>query len=116
MCPDTVCIQAERFHDPLLTYEDEDLAWLFGLFVAELTVDNWLPNPWFYLRPVDFAWAVDIIRRAAVECKEREIRRPKLYESLRSTTRGIQFACVKLIVSPPQRARHCPSAGAALRN
>jgi hypothetical protein len=31
---------------------------------------------------MDFAWAVDIIRRAAVECKEREIRRPKLYESL----------------------------------
>ena len=86
---------------------------------------------------MDFAWAVDIIRRAAVECKEREIRRPKLYESLdfleqqldeksiwlvrryrrelrwdrrdnrqkeelreilRVTTRGIQFACVKVIV------------------
>ena len=31
---------------------------------------------------MDFAWAIDIIRRAAVECKEREIRRPKLYESL----------------------------------
>jgi len=79
----------------------------------------------------------DIIRRAAVECKEREIRRPKLYEALdflekqldekstwlvrryrrelrwdrrtyqekeelrdilRATTRGIQFACVKVIV------------------
>ena len=135
--PDNVGIQAERFQDPLLIYEDEDLARIFGLFVAELAVDNWLPNPWFYLRPMDFAWAVDIIRRAAVECKEREIRRPKLYESLdflekqldeksrwlvrryrrelrwdrrdnrqkeelreilRVTTRGIQFACVKLIV------------------
>ena len=90
------------------------------------------------LSPSDgFCLAVDIIRRAAVECKEREIRRPKLYESLdflekqldekstwlvrryrrellwdrrtyqeqeelreilRVTTRGIQFACVKLIV------------------
>ena len=137
MCPDNVGIEVERFHDPLLTYEDEDLARLFGLFVAELAVDNWLPNPWYYLRPMDFAWAVDIIRRAAVECKEREIRRPKLYESLdflekqldekstwlvrryrrelrwdrrnnqekeelreilRVTTRGIQFACVKVIV------------------
>jgi len=55
---------------------------LFGLFVAEIAVDNWLPTPWYYIRPMDFAWAVDIIRRAAVECKEREIRRPKLYESL----------------------------------
>ena len=137
MCPDNVGIEVEHFHDPLLTYEDDDLARLFGLFVAEIAVDNWLPNPWYYIRPMDFAWAVDIIRRAAVECKEREIRRPKLYESLdflekqldeksrwlvrryrrelrwdrrtneeqeelreilRATTRGIQFACVKVIV------------------
>ena len=79
---DNVGVQVERFYDPLLICEDEDLARRFGLFVAELAVDNWLPDPWFYLRPMDFAWAVDIIRRAAVECKEREIRRPKLYESL----------------------------------
>ena len=38
-------IEVERFYDPLLTYEDEDLARLFGLFVAELAVDNWLPDP-----------------------------------------------------------------------
>ena len=126
-----------EFQGSAFAYEDEDLARLFGLFVAKLAVDNWLPDPWYYLRPMDFAWAVDIIRRAAVECKEREIRRPKLYESLdflekqldekstwlvrryrrelrwdrrnnqekeelreilRVTTRGIQFACVKLIV------------------
>ena len=31
---------------------------------------------------MDFAWAVDILRRAAEECKTREIRRPKLYEAL----------------------------------
>jgi hypothetical protein len=137
LCPDNVGIEVERFHDPLLTYEDDDLARLFGLFVAEIAVDNWLPTPWYYIRPMDFAWAIDIIRRAAVECKEREIRRPKLYESLdflekqldekstwlvrryrrelrwdrrtyqekeelreilRVTTRGIQFACVKVIV------------------
>ena len=137
MCPDNVLIEVEHFHDPLLTYEDDDVARLFGLFVAELAVENSLPNPWFYLRPMDFAWAVDIIRRGAVDCKEREIRRAKLYESLdflekqleekstwlvrryrrelrwdrrtyqekeelreilRVTTRGIQFACVKVIV------------------
>src|SRR4030095_7308116 len=82
MCPDNVSIEVEHFHDPLLTYEDHDLARLFGLFVAEIAVDNWLPNPWYYIRPMDFAWAVDIIRRAAGEGKEREIRRPKLYKSL----------------------------------
>ena len=82
LCPDKVRIEVEHFHDSLLTYEDDDLVRLFGLFVAEIAVDNWLPTPWYYIRPMDFAWAVDIIRRAAVECKEREIRRPKLYESL----------------------------------
>ena len=54
MCPDNVRIEVEHFHDPLLTYEDEDLARLFGLFVAEIAVDNWLPDPWYYLRPMDF--------------------------------------------------------------
>jgi len=57
-CPDNISIEVERFYDPLLVYEDENLARLFGLFVAELAVDNWLPDPWYYLRPMDFAWAV----------------------------------------------------------
>jgi hypothetical protein len=86
---------------------------------------------------MDFAWAVDILRRAAVECMEREIRLAKLYEALdflerelavkqkwlvrryrkalrgdrrnwreqrelrdelRVATRGIQQACVTLLV------------------
>jgi hypothetical protein len=84
---------------------------------------------------MDFAWAVDILRRAAVECMDREIRRSKLYEALdflereidrkwlvrryrnalrgdrrtwreqnelrevlRVATRGIQQACVVLVV------------------
>jgi len=34
MCPDNVRIEVEHFHDPLLTYEDDDLARLFGLFAA----------------------------------------------------------------------------------
>ena len=41
LCPDNVGIEVERFHDPLV-YEDQDLARLFGLFVAEIAVDNWL--------------------------------------------------------------------------
>jgi hypothetical protein len=28
----------------LLTYEDQDLARRFGLIVAEIAVDNWLPD------------------------------------------------------------------------
>jgi len=34
---------------------------------------------------MDFAWAVDILRRAAVECMERELR-----DELRVATLGIQ--------------------------
>jgi hypothetical protein len=32
--------------------------------------------------PMNIGWAVDILRRAADECKTRVIRRPKLYEAL----------------------------------
>lgn len=31
---------------------------------------------------MNVGWAVDILRRAALECKEREIRRSRLYEAL----------------------------------
>jgi hypothetical protein len=54
----------------------------FGLGVAEIAVDRFLAPAAYYLRPMDIGWAVEILRRAAVECKVREIRRPKLYEAL----------------------------------
>jgi hypothetical protein len=53
----------------------------FGLEVAKIAVNNVLPPMSFYLRLMDIAWAVHILRRSAVECKEREIRLPKLYAS-----------------------------------
>jgi len=71
-----------RFQDRLLACDEEDLSKWFGLFLAQIAVDHCLPKPWYYLRPMDFAWAVDILRRAAEECKTTEIRRPKLYEAL----------------------------------
>ena len=77
-----LCIEVHRFQDRLLAYDDEDLTKWFGLFLAQIAVDYCLPKPSYYLRPMDFAWAVDILRRAAEECKTREIRRPKLYEAL----------------------------------
>src|SRR5262245_49870352 len=79
--PNKSLLQLDRFCDPLLTYEDPALAKWFGIFLAELAVDHCLPPPSYYLRPMDFAWAVDILRCAAVECMEREIRRSKLYEA-----------------------------------
>ena len=80
--PDNVCIVAYRFQDSLLTYDDEDLSKWFGLFLAQIAIDHCLPPPAYYLTPMNIAWAVDILRRAADECKIREIRRPKLYEAL----------------------------------
>jgi hypothetical protein len=45
-------------------------------------VDNFLPPVEYYLTPMNAAWAVNVLRRAAEECKNREIRRAKLYEAL----------------------------------
>ena len=39
---------------------------------------------------MNIGWAVDILRRAADECKIREIRRPKLYEALDFLERTIE--------------------------
>ena len=66
----------------LFVYDDEDMAQQVGLFLAELAVDHFVPPPVYYLTPMNIGWAVDILRRAADECKTREIRRPKLYEAL----------------------------------
>ena len=80
--PDNTCLQVDRVHYPLLKYDDEDLSKWFGLGLAEIAVDEFLPPVAYLLRPMDVGWAVDILRRAADECKVREIRRPKLYEAL----------------------------------
>lgn len=72
----------DRFLDSNLTYDDEVLCKWFGLGIAEITVDHFLPPVEYFFLPMNVAWAVDILRRAALECKEREIRRSKLYEAL----------------------------------
>ena len=53
-----LCIEVHRFQDRLLAYDDEDLTKWFGLFLAQIAVDYCLPKPSYYLRPMDFAWAV----------------------------------------------------------
>ena len=79
---DNSCIMADCFNDKLLTYEDEDTAKYIGLWLAEISVDNFLSPIEYYVTPMNTAWAVAIVRRAAEECKEREIRKVKLYEAL----------------------------------
>jgi hypothetical protein len=76
--------EVEHFHDPHSLTKTRTSRGGSDCSLPKIAVDNWLPTPWYLvLCPMDFAWAtVDIIRRAAVECKEREVRRPKLYESL----------------------------------
>src|SRR4051812_43426936 len=76
------CLEVQRVQHNLLTYEDQDLATWFGFGLAEIAVDKLLPAAAYYLRPMNVGWAVDMIRRAAEECKIREIRRAKLYEAL----------------------------------
>jgi hypothetical protein len=77
-----VCVEVYRDYDRFLNFDNEDEAQIVGLFLAELAVDHFVPPPAYYLTPMNIGWAVDILRRAADECKTREIRRPKLYEAL----------------------------------
>jgi hypothetical protein len=72
----------DRFLDNNLIYDDEVLSKWFGLGIAEIAVDHFLPPADYFFLPMNVGWAVDILRRAALECKEREIRRSKLYEAL----------------------------------
>ena len=80
--PNNVCVEVNRYQDQLFVFDDEALAQQVGLFLAEIAVDHFVPPPAYYLTPMNIGWAVDILRRAADECKTREIRRPKLYEAL----------------------------------
>ena len=86
---DNSCLMADSFNDKLLTYEDEETAKYIGLWLAEILVDNFLPPIEYYLTPMNTAWAVTILRRAADESTEREIRRSKLYEALNFLEKNI---------------------------
>jgi hypothetical protein len=55
---DNSCIMADCFNDKLLTYEDEDTAKYIGLWLAEISVDNFLPPIEYYVTPMNTAWAV----------------------------------------------------------
>ena len=70
----------------------QETAKYIGLWLAELSVDSFLPPVEYYLTPMNTAWAVNIVRRAAEECKEREIRRSKLYEALDFLEKNIDAA------------------------
>ena len=48
--PDNTCLQVDRVHYPLLKYDDEDLSKWFGLGLAEIAVDEFLPPVEYYLR------------------------------------------------------------------
>ena len=90
--PNMVCVQAYRDHDPAFIFDNEDEAQIVGLFLAELAVDHFVPPPAYFLTPMNIGWAVDILRRAADECKIREIRRPKLYEALDFLEKSVESA------------------------
>src|SRR4030095_2902301 len=80
--PNSSVLMVDRYRNPILAYEDGDLAAWFGLGIAEISVDQSLPSPAYYLTPMNVAWAVDILRRSTEDHHMREIRRPKLYEAL----------------------------------
>jgi hypothetical protein len=80
--PNSSVLMVDRYQNPILAYEDGDLAAWFGLGIAEISVDQFLPPPAYYLTPMNVAWAIDILRSSTEDHHTREIRRPKLYEAL----------------------------------
>lgn len=82
LTPKHTVVQVYRFQDSEALVECSELAAWFGLWLAELAVDHFVPAPAYYLTPMHAAWAVDIVRRAAGEFMEREVRVAKLYEAL----------------------------------
>lgn len=80
--PNNTCLEVERHTETKISCDDEELTKHFALFLTELAVDHSLPPPAYYLRPMDFAWSMEILSRAAEECTVKEIRRSKLYEAL----------------------------------
>jgi len=87
-----VCVQAYRDQDSAFIFDNEDEAQIVELFLAELAVGHFVPPPAYFLTPMNIGWAVDILRRAADECKIREIRRPKLYEALDFLEKSVEPA------------------------
>ena len=80
--PDQTVLQVDEFQHSLLRYDDGDVAAWFGLGIAEIMVDAYLPPAAYYLIPMDVARAVYFLRRGAEDHHKREIRRPSLYEAL----------------------------------
>ncbi len=80
--PDSSVLRVDHYRDSILAYEDGDLAAWFGLGIAEISVDRYLPAPSYFLIPMDVGRAVAILRRAVEDYHEREIRKPALYEAL----------------------------------
>jgi hypothetical protein len=79
---DGTLLQVHQYRDPLLAYDNGDLAAWFGLGIAEILVDHCLPPPPYYLAPMTIERAVDILRRGTEDHYKREIRRPEMYDAL----------------------------------
>lgn len=75
-------IEVDRFQNRLFATKDEWIAAWFGLGLAEIAVDHFVPSPEYYLTPMNPGWAIDILRRGAEEFLQRNVQTPKLFEAL----------------------------------
>ena len=71
--PDGTLLMVYQYRDPVLAYEEGDLAAWFGLGAAEISVDHCVPPPAYYLRPMTVERAVGILRWAAEDRHNREM-------------------------------------------
>ena len=82
LTPQHTLIQVYRYENYESTDADAGLAAWFGLFLAQIAVDHFIPSTDYFLTPMHAAWAIDLVHRSAAEFMDREVRAAKLYEAL----------------------------------
>ena len=73
-------LYADSFKYRDIVDDDPAVAAWMGLFLAETAVDHLIPPPQYYRTPMNAAWAVDLVRRAAVDA--RKVRTTTLYTAM----------------------------------
>jgi hypothetical protein len=73
-------VYVDTVKEHILQSDDPAVAAWIGLFLAEMSVDHLLPPPQYFLTPMNPAWAVDLVRRAAADA--RKVRTTTLYTAM----------------------------------
>ena len=80
-------VYVDTVKERILQSDDPAVAAWIGLFLAEISVDHLLPPPQYFLTPMNPAWALDLVRRAAADA--RKVRTTTLYTAMAYLEEGL---------------------------